>query len=161
AADIDGTGGIDVVAGSLGGKLYVWNRKGKRRKGFPVTTDPRYSARTVRDRFNRLQRGLLAPPVLVDLDGKKKTLEIVAAGPDRPVSVGRPDGPPPPGGPSRVVAQPQMASIAPDTNHVARKTVNGEPVALQGTKIVSTPAVGPLAGDGKPVIVVGTNEEYR
>jgi hypothetical protein len=39
--------------------------------------------------------------------------------------------------------------------------VNGQSVALQGTKIVSTPAVGPLRGDGKPVIVVGTNEEYR
>src|SRR4029077_18157547 len=29
-----------------------------------------------------------------------------------------------------------------------------------GTKITSSPAVGPLLGDGKPVVVVGSNEEY-
>jgi hypothetical protein len=53
-----------------------------------------------------------------------------------------------------------MASIDPVSNHVVPKTVGGQPVALQGTKIVSTPAVGDLRGDGKPVVVVGTNEEY-
>jgi hypothetical protein len=48
-----------------------------------------------------------------------------------------------------------MMSIDPTDHHVV--PLSG---ALQGTKIVSTPAVGPLRGDGKPVIVVGTNEEY-
>src|SRR5262249_61370719 len=55
----------------------------------------------------------------------------------------------------------QMASIDPVSNHVVPNVVNGQPVALQGTKIVSTPAVGALRGDGKPVVVVGSNEEYR
>ncbi|MGH7894441.1 MAG: hypothetical protein ACREQL_07215, partial [Candidatus Binatia bacterium] len=139
----------------------VWDRKGRRRKSFPVATDPKYSARAIRDRFNRLQRGLLAPPVLADLDGKKKTLEIIAAAMDRHVYVWRPDGTLLPGWPVLVVDRTQMASIDPDTHHVVPKLVDGEPVALQGTKIISTPAVGPLRGDGKPVIVVGSNEEYR
>ncbi|HXJ33682.1 MAG TPA: S8 family serine peptidase [Candidatus Eisenbacteria bacterium] len=161
AADIDGDHRVEVVAGSLGGKLYVWDRKGRRRKGFPVTTDPRFSARTVRDRFNRVQRGLVAPPVLADLDSTPKTLEIVAAAMDRHVYVWRPDGSPLPGWPVQVVDRTQMAAIDPVSHKVTPKVVNGQAVALQGTKIVSTPAVGPLRGDGRPVIVVGTNEEYR
>src|SRR5262249_56519768 len=66
-----------------------------------------------------------------------------------------------PGGPVRVVDRTQMASIDPGSHHVVPNAVGGQPVALQGTKIVSPPAVGPLRGDGKPVVVVGSNEEYR
>jgi hypothetical protein len=161
AADIDGDGRTEVVAASLGGKVYVWDRKGQRRAGFPVTTDPRFSARSIRDRFNRLQRGIVAPPVLADLDGNTDTLEIIAAAMDRHVYAWRVNGEPLPGWPVLVVDRTQMASIDPVNGHVVPKTVGGESVALQGTKIVSTPAVGPLRGDGKPVVVVGTNEEYR
>jgi subtilase family protein len=160
-ADIDGDGRVEIVAASLAGKVYVWDRKGKRRPGFPVRTEARFSQRAARDRFNRLQRGIVAAPVLVDLDGDPKTLEIVAAAMDRHVYVWRPDATPLPGFPVQVVDRTQMASIDPVTHHVVPKTVGGQSVALQGTKIVSTPAVGPLRGDGKPVIVVGTNEEYR
>ncbi len=161
AADLDGDGRVEVVAGSLGGKVYVWDRKGRRRRGFPVTTDARYSARAIRDRFNRLQRGILAPPVLADLDGKRKTLEIVVAALDRHVYAWRHDGTPLAGWPVLMVDRTQMAAIDADTHQVVPRVVDGEPVALQGTKILSTPAIGPLRGDGKPVIVVGTNEEYR
>lgn len=161
AADIDGDGRTEVVAGSFGGKVYVWDRKGHRRPGFPVTTDPRFSMRSIRDRFNRLQRGVLAPPVLADLDGNTDTLEIIAASMDRHVYAWRVDGTPLPGWPVLVVDRTQQASVDPVTGHVVPKSIGGEPVALQGTKIVSTPAVGPLRGDGKPVVVVGTNEEYR
>src|SRR5262249_13449261 len=160
AGDLDGDRRTDVVAGSLAGKLYVWGRDGRRRAGFPVHTEPRYSARSARDRFNRLQPGLLAAPVLADLDGDRR-LEIVAAAMDRHVYVRPVDGSPEPGWPVLVVDRTQMASIDAASHHVVPKTVNGQPVALQGTKIVSTPAVGPLRGDGKPVVVVGSNEEYR
>ena len=139
----------------------MWDRKGRLRLGFPVRTEARFSQRSARDRFNRLQRGLIAPPVLADLDGDRKTLEIITAAMDRHIYVWRHDGTPLPGWPVLVVDRTQMASIDPTTHHVVPKTVNGQSVALQGTKIVSTPAVGALRGDGKPVIVVGTNEEYR
>ena len=160
AADIDGDRRTEVVAGSLAGKLYVWEQNGTRRSGFPVRTEARFSARSARDRFNRLQRGLLAAPVLADLDGDGQ-LEIVAAGMDRHVYVWRADGSTQPGWPVLVVDRTQMASIDPVSNHVVPKTVNGQAVALQGTKLVSTPAVGTLRGDGKQVVVVGANEEYR
>ena len=160
AADIDGDRRTEVVAGSLAGKLYVWEQDGTRRAAFPVRTEARFSARSARDRFNRLQRGLLAAPVLADLDGDG-VLEIVAAAMDRHVYVWRADGSTQPGWPVLVVDRTQMASIDPVSHHVVPNTVGGQPVALQGTKIVSTPAVGPLRGDGKPVVVVGSNEEYR
>jgi hypothetical protein len=160
AADLDGDRRTEVVAGSLAGKLYVWEHDGTRRAGFPVRSEPRYSARSARDRWNRLQPGFLAAPVLADLDGDDR-LEIVAASMDRHVYVWRADGSPQPGWPVLVVDRTQMASIDPVSHRVVPKTVGGQSVALQGTKIVSTPAVGALRGDGKPVIVVGGNEEYR
>src|SRR5262249_56766538 len=95
AGDLDGDRRPEVVAGSLAGKLYVWEQDGSRRAGFPVHTDPRFSARSARDRFNRLQPGLLAAPVLADLDGDGR-LEIVAAAMDRHVYVWRADGSPRP-----------------------------------------------------------------
>lgn len=61
----------------------------------------------------------------------------------------------------QVIDRTQMESIDPVSHRVVPKTVGGRSVALQGTKVVSTPAVGPLLGDGKPVVVVGSNEEYR
>jgi hypothetical protein len=160
AADLDGDGRTEVVAGSLGGKLYVWEGDGSRRPGFPVTTDPRFSARNARDRFNRLQRGLLAAPVLVDLDGDG-ALEIVAAAMDRHLYAWRADATVQPGFPVLVVDRTQMASIDPVSHRVVPRTVGSQPVALQGTKIVSTPAVGALRPGERPTIVVGTNEEYR
>jgi hypothetical protein len=160
AADLDGDGRVEIVAATINGKVYVWDRKGRRRGGFPVTSNPLFSARTVRDRFNRVQKGFIAPPVLADLDGDG-TLEILVAGMDRHLYAWRHDGMPVAGFPVQVVDRTQMASIDPTSHKVVPKEVNGEPVALQGTKIVSTPAVGALRGDGKPVIVVGTNEEYR
>src|SRR5262249_37632562 len=131
AGDLNGDGRVEIVAGSLGGKLYVWSRNGKRRKGFPVTTNPAYSARAIRDRFNRLQRGFVAPPVLAALGGKPHTLEIVAAAMDRHVYAWRADGTPVPGWPVLVVDRTQMASIDATTHHVVPKVVGGTPVALQ------------------------------
>jgi hypothetical protein len=160
AADLDGDRRTEIVAGTLAGKLYVWDQGGTRRHGFPVHSEPRFSARSARDRFNRLQRGFLAAPVLADLDDDG-ALEIIAAAMDRHVYVWRADASSQPGWPVLVVDRTQMASIDPSSHKVVPKTVNGQPVALQGTKIVSTPAVGALRGDGKPVVVVGSNEEYR
>ncbi len=160
AADLDGDGRTEVVAGSLAGKLYVWNQDGKRRSGFPVATDPAFSARSARDKFNRLQRGLLAAPVLVDLDGDTK-LDVVSAAMDRHIYAWHDDGSAVAGWPVLVVDRTMMASVDATSGHVVPKFTSGDGQALQGTKIVATPAVAPLLGDGKPVIVVGTNEEYR
>lgn len=158
--DLDGDGWQEVVGTTLAGKVYVWDRRGNCVPGFPVSTNPTFSNRTIRDRFNRLQPGIIGAPVLADLDGDG-ALEIVAGAMDRHLYVWRHDGTPQPGFPVLMIDRTQIAAIDPITNKVTPKTVGGQSVALQGTKIVSTPAIGPLRGDGKPVIVVTTNEEYR
>jgi Subtilase family len=158
--DLDGNGHVEIVADTLDGKLYVWRQHGQLANGFPVSTNPVFSERSIRDRYNRLQRGFFAPPVLADLDGDGK-LEIVASAMDRHVYAWKSDGTPVPGWPVLVVDRTQMASVDPVTGHVVPRMVTGVSVALQGSKIISMPAVGDLNGDGKPVVVVGTNEEYR
>src|SRR5581483_1904776 len=117
AADLDGDGRVEVVAGSLAGKLYVWEPDGSRRPGFPTRTDPRFSARAARDAHNRLLPGLLAAPVLADLDGDGR-LDIVAAAMDRHVYAWRADGSALPGWPVLVVDRTQMAAIDPSDDHV-------------------------------------------
>ncbi len=64
----------------------------------PRVGDRNGNARGARDRFNRLLPGLLAAPVLADLDGDGR-LEIIAAAMDRHVYVWRADGSPLPGWP--------------------------------------------------------------
>lgn len=158
--DLDGDGWQEVVGTTLAGKLYVWDRRGNRRPGFPVRTNPVFSARSARDRYNRLQPGIIGAPVLADLDGDG-TLEIVAGAMDRHVYAWRHDGSLQPGWPVLAVDRTQMSAIDPVSHKVTPNVVGGQAVALQGTKIVSTPAIGPLRGDGKPVVVLTTNEEYR
>src|SRR5262249_58906379 len=58
-------------------------------------------------------------------------------------------------------ARPKRAWTAPVATRVGPNTGGGRRVAPKGRKMVSPPAVGPLRGDGKPVVVVGSNEEYR
>ncbi len=61
------------------------------------------------------------------------------------------------GFPFLVVDRSKVASIDADSEEVTFKADAG---ALMQGKIVDTPAVGDIDGDGKPEIVVGTNEEY-
>src|SRR5918992_1269700 len=62
------------------------------------------------------------------------------------------------GSPALVVDGSKVESVDPATHQVAFNEQAGESL-MQGA-IVSTPAVGDLTGDGRPEIVVGTNEEY-
>jgi len=97
---------------------------------------------------------------MADLEGDGKQ-EIIDPAMDRHLYVWKNNGDLLPGFPILMIDRTQMAAIDPFTDHVTPKLVNGQSVALQGTKVVSVPAVGALNGDGKPVIVLGTNEEYR
>ena len=62
------------------------------------------------------------------------------------------------GFPVLVVDPSKVASIDPQTHAVTFNANAGE--ALNQGAIIDTPAVGDLTGDGRPEIVVGTNEEY-
>ncbi|MBI1746840.1 MAG: VCBS repeat-containing protein [Acidobacteria bacterium] len=153
--DLDGDGQMEIVTGSLGGKLYVWEPDGTRRPGFPVITNPLYSQPSIRNPYNRLQRGIAGSPVLADLDGDGK-LEIIASAMDRHLYVWRENGDPQPGWPLLVIDRTKIRSIDPVTHQV-----DPLPGANQESKILSTPAVGDIDGDGRLEIVVGTNEEYK
>ena len=158
AADLDGDGRMEVVVAGLEGSVYVFDDRGRRREGFPVRTDPRRSDPALVDRFNDLDPAITAAPTLVDLDppGVHPALEIAVTAWDGHLYAWRADGTPVPGFPVRL-ADPARVRIDPDTGRHEPATAG---VRARGSKILSSPAVGDLDGDGRPELVVATNEEY-
>jgi hypothetical protein len=160
--DLDHDGVPEVVGADYEGKVYVWSASGRRL--FTRSTEPRFSGRplspfvNVRDgKRNRTQRGFIGSPVLADLDGDGR-LEIVAAAMDRHVYAWHANGRPVAGFPVLVVDRTKVSSVNPLTHAVKFKPEAGPPL-MQGA-IVNTPAVWDVNRDGRPEIVVGTNEEY-
>jgi hypothetical protein len=132
--DLRGDGSLAIVVASREGKVYAFDRTGERLSGFPVGVKPD-AARPV-GRTRRVESGILSRPVLADLDGRPG-LEIIAAAMDSHVYAWRGDGRPLDGFPVRV----WNPAVSPE----------------QSAKIVSTPAVGDIDGNGRPEIVVGSN----
>lgn len=135
AADLDGDGGTELMVSTLDGWLYVFQSNGKIRTGFPVTRDAISDAET--DPTHQFDPGMAAGPVPADLNGDGQ-LEIVQPAMDQKLYVWQHNG--------------------------AR--LSGFPVKLEGPdsditnqgRIYSTPAIADMDGDGRPEIVVGTNE---
>ncbi len=159
ADDLDGDGRVEIVAASVEGNLWVFDDRGRLWEPFPVSSDPAFSAHERRDRFNDVGPGFASSPSLVDLDapGGDGDLEIVVAGLDGYLYAWRHDGSPVAGFPVRLG----------DRTKLSEDPVTGKWIPLDNTaeprlaKVISSPAVGDLDGDGTHEIVIGTNEEYR
>jgi hypothetical protein len=162
AGDLNGDGIPELVGADLDGRVYVWSAKGRRLR--TLHANPHYSGRPLRPfvnvrhgGFDRVETGFIGSPVLADINGDKH-LDIVAASEDRHLYAwnGR-SGRPLPGFPVLVADMSKVAAVDPVTNHLTfRKGVS----ELNQGKLVDTPAVGDIDGDGKPEIVIGSNEEY-
>jgi hypothetical protein len=161
--DMDHDGAPEVVAADMQGKVYVWNSDGslkfKREANIDFSGKPITPFVNVRKghRF-RTQHGFIGSPVLADLDGNGGNLEVIAANMDRHVYAWHADGSSVSGFPVLTIDRSKITAIDSQTHAPTFSgSIGGD--WNQGA-IIDTPAVGDLTGDGKPEIVVGTNEEY-
>jgi hypothetical protein len=159
--DLDGDGAPEVVAADYDGRVYAWDAGGHR--VWTRHSEERFSGKPLQPFVNerhgeadRTEHGFFASPVIADLDGDGKP-EVVLAGADRHIYAWHGDGAAVGGFPFLVVDRSKVQSIDSDSDEVAFKADAG---ALMQGKIVDTPAIGDIDGDGRPEIVVGTNEEY-
>jgi hypothetical protein len=164
AADVDRDGSPEVVAADFEGHVYAWSARGRRL--WTATTNVAWSGKPLapfadvrRGKRNRTQRGFIGSPVLADVDRNDGgRLEVVAAAMDRHLYAWNHDGRRVRGFPVTVVDPKKVASIDPATHRVTFNDQAGR--ELNQGAIVATPAVGDITGDGRPEILVGTNEEY-
>jgi hypothetical protein len=132
AGDLDGDGSIEVVAATLSGGLWVFGADGSVREGFPVF----HPAVGDTDPDHLYDDGWFSSPALGDID-EDGQLEIVIGGMDQHLYVFNADGTDTDGWPVRL-SFPGYEDL--------------------GTRIVSSPALGDLDGDGDLELVIGTNE---
>jgi hypothetical protein len=140
--DLRHDGGLDIVAGTMSGYTYAWDGSGHLLPGFPVLDGkPAYFHMSVPPpdtpySFNP-ENVTGAAPVLADLEGTKQ-LDIIQGAGDGKLYAWRPDGSAVPGWPV------DTAPAAPPANTVYARDV----------KIVPTPAIVDIDGDGRPDVLV-------
>ena len=136
--DVDGDDSPDIVV-SAGEHVYAWDTEGNPLADFPVRLDPAHSAPSIRSKQNHVKRGFIASPTLADLDADGR-LDIAIAGMDQYLYAWNGDGDSLPGFPRRL------------------KKPGETNAQVAGAESINTAAAGDIDGDGKPELVVATNE---
>jgi hypothetical protein len=137
--DLDGDGLQDVVVAGLRGGLYAWDARGRLRDGFPVGIDWSLCAPEDRGDEHRTDCGFFGTPVLTDLTGDGN-LEILIPAMDQHLYAWDAQGAPVPGWPVLV------------------HTFEIEDIADRIGRIIASPSVGDVDGDGELDIVLGTSQ---
>ena len=139
--DLDGDGVVEIVAASLKGNLAVYHADGTLADGWPFVLD-RALVWDMGDTNNAYDYGFFGAPALGDMDGDGD-LEIVIGSMDAYVHVFHHDGTHMDGWP---------IELRHEYDFFGELTSNG-------ARIISSPAIGDIDGDGLPEIAIGTNQK--
>lgn len=133
--DVDADGTVEIVVGTATGSVYAWEPDGSLKSGYPLHIEGRSPSEVTR--YTTWDNGIASAIVLEDLDGDGK-LEIIAAAMDQKLyvwdSTGAPWGPYP------------IDVCSPDL------------CGNSGVRIIASPAVADVDGDGDFEIGIATNE---
>ncbi|MEY2571393.1 MAG: hypothetical protein QOE63_1743, partial [Acidimicrobiaceae bacterium] len=173
-ADLDGDGAPEIAVGDVEGNLLVWHHDGTPVAGFPVRGVNAYSHETkcqvvlgpscddngaidARDHLNTVDQAFSSMPAAGDLDPSTAGRELVASSNDGHVYAWHADGSPVAGWPVLLRDPTKVAAVDPITHRVTY--VDGADARF-GRKVLSTPALGDVDGDGSLDVAVNVNEEY-
>ena len=175
-ADLDGDGTPEVSVADIEGVLHVWDARGFSEPGFPVRGVPEfsrepgchtgvapncddYSPNDVKSQHNTVDHGFTANPSAGDLDRAYPGLEIVAGSNDGHVYAWHRDGSPVPGWPVLIRDPSYVKSVNAVTHKVTY--TDGAPLVRNQRKIITTPSLADVDGDGDLEVIVNANEQYE